>query len=80
MAKTRLNATYLVAEFLKTHGKGMICDMKKVCGCNNVGDRVMRLRNDHKWQINTVLLEVKDGIRIFEYQLIEVGRMPKMIM
>lgn len=80
MAKTRLNATYLVAEFLKTHGKGMICDMKKVCGCNNIPDRVMRLKRTHKWDIKPILLGVKDGIRIFEYQVFEVGRMPKMIM
>lgn len=77
--KKRINATYLVAEYLKTHGKGMICHMKKVCGCNNVGDRVMKLRKIHDWEINTILLEVRDGIRIYEYQLVEVGNMPKMI-
>lgn len=77
--KRRINATYLVAEYLKTHGKGMICDMKKKCSCNNVGDRVMKLRKIHDWEINTILLEVRDGIRIYEYQLVEIGNMPKMI-
>ena len=75
MAK-RLNSTYLVAEYLKKHGKGMICNMKRCCNANNIGQRVLQLRNNHNWEISTNLIGRDGVVAIYEYNLIKIGKMP----
>jgi len=72
-------STYLVAVYLKTHSKCYIHDLKRSCRANNVPDRIMRLRNTYGWNIKTVSEGVKNGVSIFHYKLIKVGKMPKRI-
>lgn len=75
--KKQKSSTYLVAKYLIDNGKGKICDMKKCCKANNVGQRVLSLRNAFNWKIESKLLGYEKGVAIWEYILIEIGEMPK---
>ena len=75
--KKQISSTYLVAKYLQDKNKGQICDMKRCCKANNIGQRVLSLRNTFNWKIETKLLEYKNGVAIYEYTLIEQGSMPK---
>jgi hypothetical protein len=75
--KKQKNSVWLVAEYLKKHPKSYIHDMKKVCKANNVGARIMQLRNSHNWQIETILECYKDRIAIYYYVVKKIGKMPK---
>lgn len=76
LKKQRINSTYLVAEYLKLRGKGQICDMKRCCNANNIGQRVLQLRKNHNWEISTVLIGRDCGVAIYEYALNKIGKMP----
>ena len=75
-SKQRVNSTYLVAEYLKLRGKGQICDMKRCCKANNVGQRVLQLRRNHNWEISTVLIGREKGVPIYEYIVTKIGKLP----
>ena len=76
LKKQRINSTCLVAEYLKSNGKGQICDMKRCCKANNIGQRILQLRRNHKWEISTVLIGRDCGVAIYEYVLTNIGKMP----
>ncbi len=75
--KKQISSTYLVAKYLQDKGKGQICDMKRCCKANNIGQRVLSLRNSFNWEIATKLLGYKKGVAIYEYNLVKQGSMPK---
>ena len=75
--KKQISATYLCAKYLEENGGGQICHMKKVCKCNNVAQRVMKLRQTYKWDIITKELPPKGRTRIFIYKLKKSGTMPR---
>lgn len=82
MQKLILNSVWAVADYLLTSkknrgNKSYIHDMKRICKSNNIGDRIMRLRNTFNWQISTILEGYKDGKSIYHYKLVKVGKMPE---
>lgn len=81
MKKSVLNSMYLVAQYLveskkERANKSYIHNMKRVCKANNIGDRVMKLRNTYEWKIDTIKEGIKDGKVIYFYKLVKVGKMP----
>lgn len=75
--KKQLNSTYLVAEWLKSNKKSYIHDMKRKCKANNVGARVMSLRNSFNWKIDTILEGYSNGVAVWYYKVIKAGKMPE---
>lgn len=75
--KKQISSTYLVAKYLIDNSKGKICDMKRVCKANNVGQRILSLRKTFKWKIASVLHGYEKGVAIWQYRLLKVGKMPK---
>lgn len=75
--KKQISSTYLVAKYLQDKKKGQICNMKKCCKANNIGQRILQLRNSHGWKIDTILLGYHKGVAVYEYKLIKKGVMPK---
>jgi len=70
------NSTYLVAKYLKSHKKSYIHDMKRVCEANNIGQRVMILRNTHGWTIDTIFERYEGSRAIYYYKVLIKGKMP----
>lgn len=75
--KKQINSTFLVADYLlKNKKKSYIHNMKKVCKCNNVAQRVSVLRKKG-WVIDTILEKYEGNIAIYFYKLVSHSSVPK---
>ena len=76
--KKKINSVWLVLQYLINHDKCYIHDMKKVCKCNNVAERIRQLRYSNHI-IDTVKEKVVDGIPVYYYRLKKQGTNPKQL-
>lgn len=72
----QINSTYLVAKYLKSHKKSYIHEMKRQCEANNIGQRVLQLRNSHGWAIDTIFERYEGNRAIYYYKVLIACKMP----
>ena len=73
----QINTVYLVAMCLLSRKNTYIHNLKTECKANNPMQRISSLRNKHGWLIKTVDEGMKNGVKVFHYEVVEKGRMPK---